>query len=194
MRNPKANQHGKVPVDNTPMPAAPMRYNDDGSVAWDSMWDSFCALAIDGGPPHRGTVLQPAPLPPDSPSHAIADYDRVVAEIVRGIALVSGLSAYAAKPGWVGVMCESAGMACWLAEAINAENVQASYEGKTLFVPAGDAWETKYEIKNVVTAVAKTTHYWQAHVQNELKQTLELEATISHAWKKIRTAINPRAT
>lgn len=64
--------------------------------------------AMDGGAPHRGTVLQPALLSPESPSHVIADYDRVVAEIVRGIALVSGSSAYAAKLAWVVGMCESA--------------------------------------------------------------------------------------
>ena len=40
-----------------PMAAAPMKYQPDGSVDWGNMWDSFCVLAREGGPPHRGTML-----------------------------------------------------------------------------------------------------------------------------------------
>jgi sirohydrochlorin cobaltochelatase len=39
-------------------------------------------------------------------------------------------------------------------------------------VPVGDYFTLKGEIKNVITAVAKTTHYWQEHLSPEVKQTL----------------------
>jgi hypothetical protein len=34
------------------MSSAPLRYRADGSVDWGNMWDSFCELAREGGPPH----------------------------------------------------------------------------------------------------------------------------------------------
>jgi hypothetical protein len=39
----------------------------------------------------------------------------------------------------------------------------ARCEGKTLELPAGPAYRIEKEIKNVITAVAKTCHYWQDH-------------------------------
>src|SRR5689334_8187093 len=42
-----------------PMAAAPIKYRADGLVDWGDMWDSFCVLAREGGPPHRATMLQP---------------------------------------------------------------------------------------------------------------------------------------
>lgn len=41
-----------------PMAPAPMKYLADGSVDWGNMWDTFCVLAQDGGPPHRPTMLR----------------------------------------------------------------------------------------------------------------------------------------
>ena len=46
-------------VSAAPMGAAPLRYADDGQVAWDEMWTNFCDLALAGGPSHRGTLLEP---------------------------------------------------------------------------------------------------------------------------------------
>lgn len=46
-----------------PMASAPMQYRENGEVAWGEMWESFCALALDGGPPHRGELLTAQPLP-----------------------------------------------------------------------------------------------------------------------------------
>ena len=43
-----------------PMASAPMKYDDDGSVAWGDMWDSYCVLALEGGPPHREVMLESA--------------------------------------------------------------------------------------------------------------------------------------
>lgn len=147
-------------VSSTPMSSAPMRYQPDGSVDWGAMWDSFCALAREGGPSHRGTLLRaPDSADPEAPSYRVA-----VAEITRGIALVSGLRAAASSPGWVAVACPSGAMAAWLADAIEAEGVQARSGGDTLYVPVGEWSDVTKEIKNVITVVAKTTHYWADHL------------------------------
>jgi sirohydrochlorin cobaltochelatase len=154
-----------------PMAPAPMRYNDDGSAAWGEMWDSYCVLALDGGPPHRGTLLRAEP----TSDVASAGYRFAVAEIIRGIGLVSELPAAAAMPGWVAVTCQTAGMARWLADAILEENVEARASGTTLLVPAGASYTLTGEIKNVITAVAKTTHYWREHLPLDVKQALEVQ-------------------
>jgi sirohydrochlorin cobaltochelatase len=105
-------------------------------------------------------------------------YRSAVAEIARGVSLVSALTAAAGEPGWVAIRCHSPGMARWLAEAIIEENVDARAAGATLLVPVGEHFALKGEIKNVVTAVAKTTHYWREHLPAEVKQTLELQARL----------------
>lgn len=154
-----------------PMAAAPLVYNGDQSVAWDQMWDSFCVLASAGGPPHRATLLQ-AQIDGDPTS---AGYQFAVDEIVRGIALVSGLTATAAAPGWIGVDCGQASQARWLSDQIRQENVDAYCEGTRFFVPVGDNFTLEGEIKNVITAVAKTTHYWGEHLAQEVKTSLAWE-------------------
>lgn len=157
-----------------PMAPAPMRYKDDGTVDWGNMWDSFCALALDGGPPHRGdTLLAPAGEDVENPR-----YQAVAAEISRGILEVSGLMAETADPGWLAVRCASPAMAQWLADAINEENVEARCTAALLFIPCGAAFTTKGEIKNVITAVAKTVHYWGDHVPGEVKSSLALQSWI----------------
>ncbi|MEO8285086.1 MAG: hypothetical protein ABI670_01465 [Chloroflexota bacterium] len=162
-----------------PMAAAPMKYLPDGSVDWGNMWDSFCVLAKEGGPPHRGTMLHGQ----DDADPESAGYRFAVAEIARGIGEVSGLEAYPAKPGWLAVRCASPGMARWLQEAILEENVNAASEGALLFVPVGETFSLKGEIKNVVTAVAKTTHYWTDHVPDDVKRLLSLEQRFD-GWKE----------
>lgn len=154
-----------------PMSSAPMRYLSDGTVDWGNMWDSFCVLALDGGPPHRGTLLTAQ----ESPNTQSKTYQFAVQEIVRGIEAVSELKAQPVEPGWIAVVCQSPGMARWLSEAIAEENVQAKSEGDILFVPVGDYFTVKGEIKNVITAVAKSTHYWGEHLPAEVKQTLALQ-------------------
>src|ERR1700741_5118609 len=42
-----------------PMGSAPLKYDAEGLVAWDEMWGSFCDLAMAGGPPHKGALLEP---------------------------------------------------------------------------------------------------------------------------------------
>src|SRR5262245_3850910 len=41
------------------MGSATLRFSRDGRVAWNEMWASFCDLAMAGGPPHKGTLLEP---------------------------------------------------------------------------------------------------------------------------------------
>lgn len=166
-----------------PMASAPMQYREDGEVAWGEMWESFCALALDGGPPHRGEMLK-AQAMPDTHSPI---YQLAVQEIVRGIREVSGLAAAEVRPGWIGVTCSSPAMADWLAEAIVAEKVEAHAEAHLLLVPVGDYYTVKGEIKNVITAVAKTTHYWGEHLPSEVKQTLAIQAKLASIWRWVRS-------
>lgn len=165
-----------------PMASAPMRYADDGRVAWGDMWDSFCALASSGGPAHRPTMLEPdTASDPADPA-----YQSVIAELTRGIALVSGLSAVADAPGWVRIACPDSAMAAWLAEQGVQENVRMRADGATLLVPAGAGFTVKGEIKNVITVVAKTTHYWQDHIAAEMKSTLIIEGVLRRVGGAVR--------
>src|SRR5580698_711496 len=146
-----------------PMGSAGLKYGRDGKVAWDEIWGSFCDLAMAGGPPHRGTLLEPF-------SEAEIDaqprrYVEVVDEIRRGISLVADLIAFAsASAGWVTVHCATQTMAEWLIRAIVMENIAARCEGPMLDVPAGPGYRIAKEVKNVVTVIAKTFHYWNEHM------------------------------
>jgi sirohydrochlorin cobaltochelatase len=144
------------------MGSAGLKFASNGRVAWDEMWASFCDLALAGGPPHRGKLLEPA-----TKAEIAADaerYQQVVEEICRGIELVTGLYAeQSSMPGWVDVDCINRTMAGWLVRAINIENVSAHAAGTILKLPAGPRYRIEKEIKNVVTAIAKTSHYWCGH-------------------------------
>ena len=48
--------------------------------------------------------------------------------------------------------------------AIIVENVMVRRQGYILFLPAGPQFTLQREIKNVVTVIAKTVHYWSAHL------------------------------
>ncbi len=153
---------GAVPVSAAPMGAADLRYSADGRVAWDELWGDFCDLALAGGPPHRGSLLEP--VLPEQVAADPAGYARVVEELARGLRLVTGLAVVTeAAPGWIGVVCTDEAMALWLLRAIVVENVTVRREGATLFLPAGPAFRLEHEIKNVITVVAKTHHYWKEH-------------------------------
>ncbi|MFN7732904.1 MAG: hypothetical protein ACK5OB_13440 [Pirellula sp.] len=147
------------------MGSASLRYGPDGLVPWDKIWTSFCDLAMAGGPPHRGKLLEP--VSPDAIVAAPEQYATVVREMRRGIQLASGLNT-ADSPylGWVAVQCENERMAAWMMRAILVENVSVRREGNVLYVPAGPAFRVEKEIKNVITSIAKTVHYWQAHLRS----------------------------
>jgi len=157
-------QDPNVTVSAAPMGAAALTYNADGTVAWDEVWTGFCELALAGGPPHRGTLLEP--VDPASITANPEGYERVLSELERGLTLVTGLpTRRSATPGWIGLVCESDEMALWLLRAIIVENVSVRREDNVLWFPAGPDFQLAGEIKNVVTVVAKTTHYWQEHAQ-----------------------------
>ena len=154
---------GSQTVSSAPMGSGPMQYTEDGQVAWDEMWTSFCDLALAGGPPHRDTLLEP--VPPDEVRSNLDGYERVLAEIERGLRLVTRLAVVRSERlGWIGLRCDNEEMALWLLRAIIVENVCVRREGATLFLPAGPNFETEKEIKNVITVVAKTHHYWMEHM------------------------------
>jgi hypothetical protein len=139
--------------------------DETGKVPWDKLWTSFCDLAMAGGPPHRGKLLEPVVR-----EEIVADmgaYREVEAEIRRGIGLASGLKTLESPYlGWLAVECESEEMAAWLLRAILVENISVRREGRLLYLPAGPRFRVEKEIKNVITAVAKTVHYWQAHLRS----------------------------
>jgi sirohydrochlorin cobaltochelatase len=149
-------------VSSVPMEAAPLERDAEGRVAWDRMWQGFCELALAGGPPHRGTLLEAV-----SPDEALADpqrYAEVRAELARGLGMVTGLPVVVdGASGWIGLRCADEEMAIWLMRAIVIENVMVRREGAVLFLPVGSRFTLEGEIKNVVTAVAKTHHYWTQH-------------------------------
>jgi hypothetical protein len=157
-----ARYQGGKSVSAAPMGTAPMRYGEDGQVAWDEMWTGFCDLALAGGPSHRDTLLEP--VTPDEVKADREAYESVVAEIERGLRLVSELPIVRSQnAGWIGLQCENEEMALWLLRAIVVENVSVRREGNVLFLPAGPKFRLDKEIKNVITVVAKTNHYWQEH-------------------------------
>ena len=49
-------------------------------------------------------------------------------------------------------------------------------EDNYLLVPVGDYFTVKGEIKNVITTVAKTTHYWREHLPIDVKRADTPEA------------------
>jgi len=143
-----------------PMSSAPFVWTADGRPDWGSMWTTFCELALYGGPPQRGpesALRAPAVAP-------AADDAEMLAEMRRGIWETTGLYAEPTASGWLAVTCDSPTMAAWLCAAIILENVDARVEEDRLLLPAGPGYTLKNEVKSIITVVAKTHHYWQAHV------------------------------
>jgi sirohydrochlorin cobaltochelatase len=168
---PAAYQDTYEEVQPTPMGSAALEYDADGQVAWDQIWGSFCDLAMAGGPPHKGTLLEPG-----TQTAIDAEFDRyddVAEEICRGIKLATGLRAYVAPdPGWVCVSCHGDAMAGWLVRAIVMENVAARRRGAILELPAAPHFRLEKEIKNVITVVAKTSHYWLGHIPDDQQRAI----------------------
>jgi cation diffusion facilitator family transporter len=157
-------QGSGVQVSAAPMGAAALEYDTDGNVAWDEMWTGYCELALAGGPPHRGTLLEP--VSPDAVTRHPERYEQVLRELERGIRLVTGLPTKRCEtPGWIGFICENEEMALWLLRAIVVENVTVRREENVLWFPAGPDFRVEREIKNIVTVIAKTNHYWQEHAK-----------------------------
>ncbi len=150
-------------VSPTSMGSAGLKFGPEGRVAWDEIWTSFCDLALAGGPAHRGTLMEAVLA--EEVLREPDRYRQVSEEIGRGIWMTTRLPVVlCGEPGWVSVRCHSEAMASWLARAITAENVTVRRAGQSLDLPAGPLFRLDKEIKNVVTAVAKTFHYWTYHM------------------------------
>ena len=165
---PEQYQESYESIEPKPMGSAGLKFDAEGKVAWNEIWQTFCDLAMAGGPPHKGALLEPGTR------EAIAanptQYDAVVDELCRGITMASELPAYrASRDGWIEVHCFSQTMADWLARAIVMENVAAHSNGLMLYLPAAPHFRIEKEIKNVVTVIAKTTHYWVGHMSRSQK-------------------------
>jgi sirohydrochlorin cobaltochelatase len=169
------------------MGSAALKYGSDGKVAWDDIWVKFCDLAMAGGPPHKGMLLEPG-----SPAEIEAEpdaYQRVVDEVIRGVTMVTGFAAYAsAIPGWVSVDLVNMGTTEWLLRAITMENISVWRERMVLNLPAGPAYRVEKEVKNVITSIAKTTHYWFGHTR--LSRRWEI-ATLFSEMDSVAALIEP---
>jgi len=151
------------------MGSAGLRYNSDGRVAWDLIWGSFCDLAMAGGPPHKGTLLEPGSAAEIAAQRA--RYDEVTGEICRGITMTTNLIAEPSPDaGWLRVSCSSVAQAQWLLRAIVMENVSARCHDAKLDLPSAPSFSLHKQIKNVVTVMAKTCHYWVDHMSRRQQQ------------------------
>lgn len=159
-------QDATTQVSAAPMGSAAFIYDDSGGVAWEQMWTGFCELALAGGAPHRGTLLEP--VHEAEITRNPEQYAWVLDELERGITQVTGLPVRRSTvPGWIGMECVNEDMALWLIRAIVVENVTVRREGSVLWFPAGPNFRLEREIKNIITVVAKTTHYWQEHIAEQ---------------------------
>jgi sirohydrochlorin cobaltochelatase len=153
------------------MGSAGLKYGLDGRVAWDQIWGSFCDLAMAGGPPHKGALLEPG-RKSDIDAQA-GRYDEVTEELCRGVIMATDLPAQpSSTPGWIRVACLSEPMAAWLLRAIVMENIAVRRHGGTIDLPAAPHFRLEKEIKNVVTVIAKTCHYWIGHTPRAQKQAI----------------------
>ncbi len=168
---PEEYEHCYEDVQPVSMGSAGLKFDAAGRVAWDEIWGSFCDLAMAGGPPHKGTLLEPA-----SAAQIEADpvgYRTVVDEICRGIRMVCEVAVEPSpNPGWVRVTCPLDGMAPWLTRAIVMENVSAFTLGDIVELPAGPHYRLEKEIKNVITSIAKTSHYFDSHLWSGQQRTI----------------------
>jgi sirohydrochlorin cobaltochelatase len=142
------------------MTSPPFLWRPDGRPDWGGMWTTFCELALYGGPPQRGpqSALR-------ATAESAADSDgEMLAEMRRGIWETTGLYTEPGAAGWLSITCDTPTMAAWMCAAIILENIGARVDDDRLLLPAGPDYQLKDEVKSIITVVAKTHHYWQAHV------------------------------
>ncbi|TAJ18662.1 MAG: hypothetical protein EPO65_08470 [Dehalococcoidia bacterium] len=139
------------------MSSAPFTYREDGRPDWSQMWQSFCELALFGGPPHRGPGNPVQLVDLDAPAPAVGD---PIGEMRRGIHETTGLVSELTDARWLAITCASERMAAWMCATIILENVDARVSGNVLYVPAHPSFTIEGEVKSVITVVAKTHHYW----------------------------------
>ncbi len=74
----------------------------------------------------------------------------------------------------------------WLGDAARAENMAFRNNGNVLYAPCGAGFRTEKEIKSVITVVAKTTHYWQDHLPDEVKTTMLIEDALNRIGQRVK--------
>jgi sirohydrochlorin cobaltochelatase len=163
-----------------PMGGAGLQYDADGRVAWNRIWQAFCDLAIAGGPPHKGRLLGPSSY--EIIGDRADEHLDVLDELGRGLTMASELpSEDSPHLGWIRVLCHSETMAAWMYRAITTENVAVRRDGRALDLPASPLFTIEKEIKNVITVVAKTRHYWMSHIPREQKTAIgDLISALDH--------------
>jgi hypothetical protein len=83
-------------------------------------------------------------------------------------------------------------MAAWLLRAITMENVSVRTAGMMLDLPAAPHFRLEKEIKNVVTVIAKTAHYWLEHMSRlQQRGIASLFAQVTEESPLIEPACSP---
>ena len=187
---PEQYQESYESVQPVSMGSAGLKFAPDDTVAWDQIWQTFCDLAMAGGPPHKGQLLAPGTAADIAANRE--QYTTVSDEICRGIWMAADLPAQIdTHPGWVRVQCHSMTMADWLTRAIVMENVAARSSGVMLFLPGAPHFRIEKEIKNVITVIAKTAHYWMGHMSRSQKTLIaDLFQAMSMASPLIEPSID----
>ena len=179
-------------VEPVSMGSAALKYDEAGKVAWDQIWGNFCNLAMAGGPPHKGALLEPGPAE-DIALHP-GPYREVTEEACRGLRMVTNLAVDITDlPGWIQLFCTTDAMAGWMLRAIAVENVSVRLDGKSLLLPVGPHYRLAKEIKNIVTVVAKTSHYWLNHMSRQQHIAIgSLFDQMNAAWPLLTPAFPTR--
>ena len=170
------------------MGSAGLKYGADGKVAWNEIWAKLLRPR-DGG---RSAAQGHAARAGVARGHrrAARSIRQVVEEICRGVSLVTGLAAQASPiPGWVRVTCLSDAMAGWLLRAIVMENVAARADGAISTFPPAPHFRLEKEIKNVVTVIAKTCHYWTG--PHAGAPSSDSSAICSRGWRRNHRSSSP---
>ena len=144
------------------MSSAPFVWREDGRPDWARMWTTFCELALYGGPPHRGPEQRAAGAERRGGRGSDA---AMLAEMRRGIWETTGLYAESGAAGLARRHVRHRPR--WPPGCARPSSSRMSTRGSTrigLLVPAGPDYQLKDEVKSIITVVAKTHHYWQAHV------------------------------
>ena len=140
------------------MKAAEIIYDKNGNPEWDKMWNSFCNLAAEGGPSHRG---EPDRI--DFPKDNFIYDEQVKNEIYRGLKLLNANVKELNDKGEVYIDLTFPNKAKWFVNIINLENVVAKQNGKYLILPWSGKYEIDKEIKSLMTVWGKASHYWKEH-------------------------------
>ena len=157
---PRVRARRRVRIPRRRMSSALFLWQEDGRPDWGSMWTTFCDLALYGARRSAEPTAHCGPHTAPRRARTARCWRRCGAASGRR----RGLYAESGEPGWLAITCESPTMAAWMCAAIILENVDARVDEDRLMLPAGPDYELKDQVKSIITVVAKTHHYWQAHI------------------------------